>query len=189
MSGWRAIVPLNLGGACKTRLSPRLSPWQRERLVEAMARHVIERLAAASAVDEIAVLSPRPPPFPRVEWLADRGGGLNAELARALGGGRVIVIHADLPLLAVHDIAALAASAENAGAALAPDRAGRGTNALALTSAGGFRPRFGRGSFALHREALPAAAIVARPGLAGDVDTVEDLDRVLAAGAAIAAPI
>ncbi|MET0180269.1 MAG: 2-phospho-L-lactate guanylyltransferase, partial [Novosphingobium sp.] len=110
MSGWRAIVPLNFGGACKTRLAARLSPGGRDRLVNAMARHVVSRLEASGAIADIAVLSPRRPPFPGAQWLADGGCGLNAELASVLAGRRALVIHADLPLLTADDIAALTES-------------------------------------------------------------------------------
>lgn len=180
MSGWRAIVPVKLGRDGKTRLAARLAASERERLVETMAAHVVAQLAAAATIIETLILSPSPPPFPRVNWLLDRGRGLNPELAAALDGERVVVIHADLPLLSADDVDRLVAAARVHGAAIAPDRAGAGTNALALHTADGFRPRFGEDSFARHRAALPGAAVVERPGLACDVDTLEDYDRVFA---------
>ena len=59
--------------------------------------------------------------------------------------------------------------------AIAPDRLGTGTNGLALAPPGVIGFRFGTGSFAAHRAEAQAAgvepAIVARPGLAFDLDT------------------
>lgn len=190
MTGWRAIIPLNLGRERKTRLAGRLSPSERERLVEAMALHVIDQLRSAGSVAEIHVLSPAEPGFPGTQWLKDTRCGLNQELAHVLGAERMLVIHADLPLLDANEVEALLREADKVGAAIAPDRATTGTNALALRDAGSFVPAFGEGSFARHRTLLPEAAIVVRPGLQIDVDTPEDLELALKSGAtSIACPI
>lgn len=190
MTGWQAIIPLNLGRDCKTRLAGCLSHEVRERLVTAMARHVIDQIRQVPGITKILVLSPAKPGFADVTWREDLGRGLNQELASALLGGRSLIIHADLPLLKTGDVAALLAEAGKTGAAIAPDRAGTGTNALALTRSEGFTPLFGEGSFALHRAALPRATIVERVGLMIDIDTPEDLELALKSGAgAIACPI
>lgn len=190
MTGWTAVVPLNLGRDCKTRLADRLSRRERDRLVEAMADHVIAQVHAAAAITRIVLLSPEVPPFAGVDWAQDFGRGLNAEIAALLGRERVVIIHADLPLLGADDIGALIAAAEAAGAAIAPDRAGTGTNGLALADAAHIVPCFGEGSFALHLALLPHAAIVERAGLAHDIDTPDDFDTALASGALpIACPI
>ena len=97
-----------------------------------------------------------------------------------------------LPLLSADDFATLIDAASEAGAAIAPDHARTGTNALALTDATALQPAFGPSSFALHRTLLPHAAVVERPGLALDIDTPADLDHAIAAGMlmpAIASPI
>ncbi len=76
----------------------------------------------------------------------------------------------------------------SASVAIAPDRLGTGTNGLALAPPGVIGFRFGTGSFAAHRAEAQAAgvepAIVARPGLAFDLDTPEDLARWLELGSA-----
>ncbi len=67
--------------------------------------------------------------------------------------------------------------------AIAPDRAGAGTNALALRPTSAIPFRFGPGSHEAHRRAAEAAGLevvtVERPGLAFDLDTPADLDRLL----------
>jgi 2-phospho-L-lactate/phosphoenolpyruvate guanylyltransferase len=184
MTSWTAIVPMNVGRERKTRLASRLSGEERERLAEAMARHVVKQLLASGAVGQVCALSPHNPHLAGVRWLVDRGRGLNAELADVLPASRVLVIHADLPLLNTDEVHALVQAAERAGAAIAPDKGGSGTNAIALKSSAGFIPNFGHDSLARHRVSLPIAAIIERPGLALDVDTPDDLDAALAAGAA-----
>lgn len=175
---WTAIIPLNWGRDCKTRLSDRLSREQRDILVEVMARHVIAQVHAALGVAEVSLLSPEDPAIAGTRWLNDAGIGLNAGLARAMSGTPALIIHGDLPVLATADVEAVLASAQRNGVAIAPDRHGTGTNALALVSPSGIVPAFGEGSFARHRALFPNGAIVKREGLTTDIDTPEDLDFV-----------
>lgn len=131
--------------------------------------------------------------------------GLNAALAHARDHvrttsatpGRLLVVHADLPLLTTDDVGAVLAAPSDV--VVATDRHGTGTNLLALpvpaapvpsgetdppdgspaVPGEGFRFRFGPGSRAAH-EAEAAAhgltcAVVQRPGTATDVDTTDDL--------------
>lgn len=169
---WRALVPIRLDGEVKTRLAAILTAEQRRRLAKAMANHVVKTLAA---VPEVAA----------ADWVDATGKGLNLDLAEAMTTGPTLMVHGDLPLLTADEAADLLAAAVAAGAAIAPDRAGSGTNALALTEPAGFLAAFGPDSFARHRALLPHAAIVERRGLGLDVDTPEDL----ALAEAIAGPI
>ena len=143
-----------------------------------MAAHVLATLATAGPVPRLL----SPVAWPGTAWLADRGAGLNAELDRILATLEkpLLVIHADLPLLAAADVRALIAAAEAHGAAIAPDRASVGTNAIALfaRTPASFGFAFGDASFARHRLILPGAAIVRRRGLALDVDTLDDLAAI-----------
>jgi len=118
-------------------------------------------------------------------WIADEGRGLNAELESArtrFTGSGVLVLHADLPLLELIDIDVLIGAAEARGIAIAPDRHGSGTNALALLPHAQIAFRFGPDSFWLHREQAPDAMIVERQGLRLDLDTPDDLAAAEAAG-------
>lgn len=175
---WTAIVPVKPLGARKTRLAGSLSFAERDRLSDALLAHVLAVLDAAPLIARVVVLSRDRPAGAGLEWISDHARGLNAELESAvetLGAGPVLVVHADLPLLACGDIAALLEAAAPAGA-ISPDRHGTGTNALALPDARGFRFAFGVDSFSLHRETLGrVASIVVRPGLALDIDEVDDL--------------
>lgn len=178
---WRAIIPLKRAGQRKTRLSARLSATERDQLCLEMFAHVAGTVAGCPLVGGVCVLSPIRPDGWNGAWLQDEGSGLNAELTSAhvrLGGSRILVIHADLPWLAVDDVAALVEAAEASGAALAPDRHDQGTNGIGLRDGAAFDFRFGPGSLRLHRAQLPDATIVSRKGLALDIDTPDDLERL-----------
>lgn len=94
----------------------------------------------------------------------------------------MLVIHGDLPFVSVEDIAVILAEA-GGGCAIAPDRQGSGTNAIALSDPTGFGFAFGPDSFARHLTAAKGQArVVARPGLGFDIDTPDDLDAAIAIG-------
>src|SRR3546814_6871584 len=73
----------------------------------------------------------------RCAWAQDQGRGLNEELTAFRTrepAQSMIFIHGDLPLLVPEEIEALIQAA-GGGCALAPDRHGSGTNAIALMAA------------------------------------------------------
>lgn len=180
---WAAVMPLKGGAQRKSRLAGVLDEAQRADLSLAMAVQVLGRLSACRAVADILVLSPERPDWADVNWRRDKGGGLNAELSRLradLSSTDLLVLHADLPLIETADVEALLSG--EAGVALAPDRHGLGTNALALRRGLPFEFAFGSGSFARHRAQAPRAAVVDRLGLRLDVDTPDDLEAARRAG-------
>lgn len=181
--GWTALLPFKSSGDRKTRLQSRLDTPQRDALAERLFAHVTQILAAAPAISEIILISQQPVPGWRHRHIADAGRGLNAELAAvrsSLPATNLLVIHADLPLLAAADIAALLATS---GIAIAPDRHGAGTNALALPADEKLPFAFGTDSFARHLAAAGTQAnIVRRLGLALDIDTPDDLDTAIRYG-------
>jgi len=93
-----------------------------------------------------------------------------------------VILPADLPNITAGDIDALVRAGRSGGFAIAPDTAGTGTNALCLVSPQVFRFQFGLDSQRLHlREAERAGVrsqVVRLPGLAFDVDSPADLDRL-----------
>jgi 2-phospho-L-lactate guanylyltransferase len=179
VGSWSAIIPLKPPGQRKTRLAGRLSPAQRDRLAEDMFQHVASILRAVPSIAEIALLSKCPLPGWAARWIHDHGRGLNAELSEAAKNYRtqnLLVILADLPQLEVADIFDLTTACE-ARSAIAPDRHGTGTNALAIRKDDAMRFAFGDHSFARHFAlAKRPLRVVERIGLALDVDTLDDLD-------------
>ncbi len=175
---WTAIVPLKAAAARKTRLAGALDGTETAALAQGMADHVIATLAGIAAITSVRVLSPASGDIAGTVWEPDYGKGLNAELDRvcaALTGERMLIVHADLPLLAADDVAALIAAAEAEGAAIATDRHGTGTNALAMRRAACVGFAFGPDSLARHLDRLPDAAVLRREGLAIDIDTADDI--------------
>jgi 2-phospho-L-lactate/phosphoenolpyruvate guanylyltransferase len=198
MSRTRIIVPHRGLAAAKTRLAPVLDHDERI----ALARTLLVRVlgVARQAGDDVVVITPAAELEPIVaeagaRLAVQRGMGLNAgldqarEAAEADGVDRLVILHGDLPNLAADDVRTLVAAAVGErSVAIAPDRLGTGTNGLVLAPPGVIGFRFGTGSFAAHRTEAQAAgvepAIVARPGLAFDLDTPEDLARWLELGSA-----
>jgi len=185
MSCW-ALVPVKARRAGKQRLAGLLDEAARAALIERMLAHVLATLRRAPGVDHTAVVTPEREGLPEdILWLADAGDGVNAALHVALaalsarGARRAVLVAADLPWLGADEVAALIGASEKHGIALAPDRHGSGTNAIALALPSDFRPHFGRGSLAAHlAEAARlgiTAALVRLPGLGFDVDEPEDL--------------
>ena len=188
MKRWRAVVPIKLSADTKSRLAGLLSPGERRALGERMARHVLAMLDASKSFDQITILSPDRPEWWAREWAFDRGRGLNAELTawRAeQGAAPVLVIHADLPLLTADDVAGLLATAESSGVALATDRAGTGSNALAIADGRDLNFRFGADSRSFHAVQARTMPVLASTGLAADLDTPDDAAFVEALGFAL----
>jgi 2-phospho-L-lactate/phosphoenolpyruvate guanylyltransferase len=192
----RIIVPHRGLAAAKTRLAPVLDDGERE----ALARRLLDQVlrVAHEACGDVVVITPSEALEPLVtaagaRLVVQRGMGLNAGLeqarreAMAEGVTTLVILHGDLPNLVTDDVAALLdALPGTPGVAIAPDRAGSGTNGLALRPPDAITLRFGVGSFAAHVAEAEAAGVplseVHRPGLAFDLDTPADLARWIELG-------
>jgi 2-phospho-L-lactate guanylyltransferase len=182
---WTALVPLKPPEARKTRMAERLSQNERVALSEKLFAHVVGVLAQHPAIERVVVLAPEKPAAWTGVWVVDAGRGLNGELEaarRSLAPGPLLIVHADLPLLSPADLDALLAGAAAQGVAIAPDRHGTGTNALALAAERMLVFSFGADSFRHHADQAPDRAVICRNGLALDLDTPEDLEQAVAAG-------
>jgi 2-phospho-L-lactate guanylyltransferase len=194
----RIIVPHRGLEAAKTRLAPSLDPEERVMLASQLLQRVLK--VALQVSDDVVVISPSRPLAEIVQASGarlsiQRGMGLNEGLDQARseaildGIGTLIILHGDLPNLRAGDIETLARALPSdggPGVAIGPDRAGTGTNALALRPPGVINFRFGAGSFAAHAAEVERAGVplvaVNRAGLAFDLDTPEDLARWLELG-------
>jgi len=182
------VIPLKAPQACKTRLAPALHLDARVALVEDMLRAVLTAANAARGVDRRLLLTPEPS-AQDIATFPDSGSGLNTELARVLhwaaesSYSRMIVLHADLPLVTSEEIERLAYLPAGV-AGVAPDRHEAGTNALSLPlpAAEDFRFAFGEDSFARHRAETARLGltlqIIRSAGLGFDIDEPRDLDRL-----------
>jgi 2-phospho-L-lactate/phosphoenolpyruvate guanylyltransferase len=182
------LVPVKALAAAKGRLGPWLSPLERRLLAIAMFEDVVAALQATPGLPAPLVISPDREMWRRAEAIGCRvveepaaGRGLNAALAVAAGtagDGGLLVVAADLPLAGAAGLRRVLAAASMAPVVVVPSHDGDGTNVLAWREPPPFAPRFGSGSAARHLS-VPGAVRVDDPGLAMDVDTIEDL-RVVA---------
>jgi 2-phospho-L-lactate/phosphoenolpyruvate guanylyltransferase len=167
-----------------------------------LASQLLQRVlkVGRQVVDDVVVISPSRPLAEIVDaagarLAVQRGMGLNEGLDQARsdaileGIHTLVVLHGDLPNLRADDVETLIRGLPadgSPGVAIAPDRAGTGTNALALQPPRVINFRFGVGSFAKHAEEVDRAGVpcvaVDRAGLSFDLDTPEDLKRWLELG-------
>ncbi len=186
MTVWAAI-PVKPLGEGKSRLAAALSPQARERLNSLLFRRTLDAVGAVIRAANVIVVSRdgalRDAAAGRgMRVIAERGDTLNEALNEALEvarGGVLLAISVDLPEITAADVRAMLGEADGRGVAIAPDRAGRGTNALFTGPAGCIPFRFGEDSFAAHMAAARGCGIepkiVARAGLVFDLDLPDDL--------------
>lgn len=178
MTLWHALVPFRQGEGGKSRLASRLSIEDRAGMALDMAQHVMAELGKVPELATLSLLAPEQPSWWSGLWARDEGAGLNPEIARwrnGLGHEPMLVVHADLPLLRADEVSALLACAGANGMAMATDRAGEGTNALAIADGRDFTFRFGPGSRALHVAQVAGMPVLSDVGLMTDIDTPDDL--------------
>lgn len=182
---WTALVPLKSEAGRKSRLAARLAPADRIALSHILLGRLATALRAVPRIGSVVLLTDTPPLDWHERWILDCKRGLNVELeeARSVLGTPLLAIHPDLPLVEPHDLELLLDAAEETGCAIAPDRHGKGTNALAIARPALLAFQFGSDSFARHC-GTPGVAItsVRRIGLSLDCDTPDDLDRAIAEG-------
>ena len=175
-AAWTVVVPFKQAGERKTRLSTTLNPAARNDLAERMARHVLAAVTASPSVHVLLLLARHRPEWWGGAWREDDGRGLNPIIAASravLAPAPFAIVHADLPLLTTADVTALLGVGERDGLAIASDRHGTGTNAVAIADARTFRFAFGADSLARHR--AQGGTTLHIPGLAFDIDTSDDL--------------
>jgi 2-phospho-L-lactate guanylyltransferase len=203
LSDVHVVLPIRSRDAAKTRLGLALDPEERDVLVIGMLAntvrvvaqwppcHLIHVVSSDYALTKIVARG-----IDWIETVSDPGTGLNDALragrdaAVAAGATAVLILPADLPLLATESLdrllhaadATLAAGNGGPVVVIAPADARTGTNALLLAPPTVIEPLFGVDSFAAH---LRAAAIadasvqVIDDALLGfDLDTPDDLERL-----------
>jgi 2-phospho-L-lactate guanylyltransferase len=194
----RIIVPHRGLEAAKTRLATSLAPEERMLLASQLLQRVLG--VVGQVCPDVVVITPSRALAEIVEptgarLVVQRGMGLNEGLEQVRFDALVddvdtlVVLHGDLPNLRPSDVETLIGAlpdGDDPAVAIAPDRAGTGTNGLVLRPPGVIRFRFGTGSFAAHLEEVERADVplvaVNKAGLAFDLDTPEDLARWLELG-------
>jgi 2-phospho-L-lactate/phosphoenolpyruvate guanylyltransferase len=194
MSLW-AIVPVKPLRRGKSRLAGVLTEDERAALNQELLERTLKTLSSLKELNQVLVVSRDP----HALTIARNHGArtvqedgqpqLNTALTRATVVAKVhatqgvLILPADLPLLTAEDVLALIdRAAKPPVVVIAPDRHGKGTNALLMVPAGQIEYDFGEDSFQHHCErAIKSGArleIVELPTLALDLDLPEDLDMV-----------
>lgn len=194
MTLW-AIVPVKPLRRGKSRLAGTLSEDARTELNRALLQHTLETLSELKEVDEVLVVSRDP----NALTIARNHGArtvqedgqphLNTALKRATVVAQVyatrgvLILPADLPLITREDIQVLLDRAVKPPVVvIAPDRHGKGTNALLIAPAGLIEYDFGENSFQRHCEQAKKAGarleIVNLPSLGLDLDMPEDFEII-----------
>ena len=173
-----AIVPIRSFEAL-SRLADALPEDRRTTLMVRLARRTTDALREAG-VTVVVVTGDAPVR----EWASQQSfrvvnepdpPGLDAAATAGLDSvrGRWMVVHADLPLISIEDVAAAEAAIGTEDHVLAPSHDG-GTSLIG-SSWPTFPFSYGPGSFRRHLALAPGARVLVRPGLALDLDRVVDL--------------
>lgn len=192
MSIW-AIIPVKPFTRAKSRLATVLSPTEREQLAETLFRRVLTVVKSVPAIAGTLVISrdTRVLSIARdlgVNTVQESGTPeLNNALMRATQvvkgwrGEAVLVMPADLPLIAAEDVMEIIAlGQDDSSVVIATDFEEDGTNAMLIRPPGLIPYAYGRGSYARHislaREVGADVTIYRSERLALDIDTPADLE-------------
>jgi len=187
-----AILPVKSFDRAKSRLGG----TSRADLAAAMAHDVLDALERVRGLAQVIVVSSEPRlAGARAVIVEDphEVGHVDAALIgirRAVeqGAGRVLLVPGDCPGIDPVEVEALLAGGSPASATIVPDRHGSGTNALLIAPPLAMLPSFGPGSFARHAALARAAGLQVHvespPSLTHDVDTLADLDSLVALASA-----
>jgi 2-phospho-L-lactate guanylyltransferase len=190
MTVW-AIVPVKPLSRAKSRLSKILSRSERATLSRKLLKHTLEVLAKVPAIERTMVVSRDSEALALArdydaKTVTERGSPpLNKALVRAglvaqgYGVTAVLVLPADLPFLTKEDVEKLISSSGSPPeVVLAPDRRGKGTNAILSSPPGLIEYDFGPESFSKHVDRAEKAGarvvICALPSLGLDLDNPDD---------------
>lgn len=190
------ILPVKTLALSKQRLSNVLSAPERRQLAEAMLQDMLAVLVDHKAVGRILIVSPDPAIIrmaeqnPALDILVEpphcqdlnEAVSLGVHYAQLHGARRVLILHADIPLLNPADIDRLLASHLAGGITLVPDSCEEGSNGMLLDIPTEMRFCFGPDSFAKHRQVIEElgldCVIADLADLSLDIDAPEDLLRL-----------
>lgn len=196
MSGLWIVIPVKDTRFSKQRLADMLSAGERQALAHAMLEDVLDAVAALRdvvavalvTVDPFAVSLARRHGFRVIEVGAHDGHTGAVDGGRRVlageGAGGILTMPGDIPLVTAAEIGEVVEAHDPArGFTIVPAHDWQGSNAVACSPPGAVALRFGSDSFYPHLEAARLAGIEPRvmefAGIATDVDTPEDADRLL----------
>jgi 2-phospho-L-lactate/phosphoenolpyruvate guanylyltransferase len=186
------VIPIKNLAFAKTRLSPILTPTERADFAAAMLQDVIFSAKNAPSIGRVVVVTPEglgaiiARENGATLLLESQTDGLNRAVqiaithAQTCGYERLLIVLADLPLIQPQDLSLF--FQRNSKIIISPSRDLDGTNALLLSPPNIIQPRYGRKSFAAHKDLARAVEIepeiIQNARLSLDIDTPEDLMRL-----------
>lgn len=194
MTSILTIIPVSKFSEAKTRLSPSLSPTEREKLLKSMLMDVTNALK--EYVDEIIVISSDKDVLDFADSLKissisenDDVDGLNDALNQVINlfkndYDKMIIIPADIPLISFTNLNKLINNVKQYDVLIAPSK-GAGTNVLSFKP-GSINLQFGEYSFFKHLNEVHnknlSYKIYESFYLSLDVNTSEDLGEIILHG-------
>jgi 2-phospho-L-lactate guanylyltransferase len=205
MNVW-AVVPVKPLNRAKSRLAGELVPEQREMLAASLLERTVRLLMPLPQVQGVLVISRDTKALSLARDLGaqtvQESGTpeLNKALYRATqalrvwGAQAVLVVPADLPLLAAADVQSVIHMGRfHNSVVIAPDRHEHGTNLLFVRPPGLIPYSFGVDSFATHQrlahEADASTLIYRSERVSLDLDTPDDLQRYFELAKVLGEPI
>jgi 2-phospho-L-lactate guanylyltransferase len=193
MNIW-AIVPVKPLGRAKSRLADELMPDQREQLATDLLARTVRLLVPLSQIRGVLVISRDTKALAMVRDLGantvQESGTpeLNhallraTQVLRAWHANAVLVVPADIPLLAAEDVEEMVQRGRyHNSVVIAPDRHESGTNLLFIRPPGLIPYAFGENSFSEHQrlaaEAGANISVYRSERAALDVDWPDDLEK------------
>jgi len=184
------IIPVKRLDNAKSRLSPLLTSDERKQFCLKMLEDVLRTVKSTKRINQTVVVSNDPEVFNvaknfEVVYLRERKTGLNEAVSQAIGwciergATSILVLPADIPLVAPTDLNRMLALREKASMVISPSISGKGTNALLLTPPKACPTFYGPRSFQRHQEEASKRRIsfhkFRSQRMALDVDTVKDV--------------
>ena len=181
------VIPIKGLRTGKSRLADVMTEDDRLALNRHLTEHTLSVVSEISQTAAVYVISPDPlvgeitTNYP-VQFLLQNTDGLNPaldEAARQIPKRRTLYLAADLPHIDADDIRTLL---DTADVGIAADQCGSGTNALCVPGPLALGFRFGPDSYRAHTDLATSSGYritaIKRPGLAFDLDTKSDLERM-----------
>lgn len=193
-----AVIPVKELDGAKHRLSPLLTPAERQALARVMIAEVLDAVAAARGLAGVLVVTLDP-------WATEQARRIGAQVVtdgardghtRSVNGGirallaegryGMITMPGDIPAVRPAEIEAVLAAhpQDGRGFTIAPAHDEKGSNAVLLSPPDAVPLRFGDDSYFPHLDAARrcglAPRIVPRPGIAMDIDHPVDLRLFMA---------
>ncbi|GAA5062393.1 2-phospho-L-lactate guanylyltransferase [Nocardia callitridis] len=194
-----AVIAVKSLDRAKSRLTDRLRPDHRARLVLAMLTDTVTAATAVAAIGSVTIVTPDPsvaevaralgagvepePPEPGSDGLNTALNAVALRLRQEHGPTELLALQADLPAVRPEELAGMLSSAPPGLRSVVVDHTGTGSAALVVRDPyAALDPRFGPGSAHNHVRAGAVTLSGEWPGLRLDVDTAEDLDLATALG-------